>query len=85
MVDESGSGSGKINNTLTNHLGKNIAELPKMIAGFKDQFSVAKDGTGGTGAIAGLREDNVNELRQLFKMPTNSGARAKQQDASRTF
>lgn len=46
------------------------------------------EGTGGTQGnlkpIAGIRDDNMSELRQLFKMPT-AGPKKPNQDASRTL
>lgn len=77
MIDESGSG-----NPLATQLSKNVkvfdTRLPKP----------PSEGTGGTSGtlkpIAGIREDNVNELRQLFKMPANV-PRKTHQDASRTL
>ena len=80
MIDESGSG-----NPMATQLSKNVImfDSRRLISKFKP-----KDGTGGTDAILkpiqGLRDENVNELRQLFKMPTG-GPKKATQDASRTL
>ena len=80
MIDESGSG-----NPMATQLSKNVImfDSRRLESKFK-----RKDGTGGTDAILkpiqGLRDENVNELRQLFKMPTG-GPKKATQDASRTL
>jgi hypothetical protein len=91
MVDEGGSGSQKMkslaNNAPTSLKAMGLAHVPAGQEGTSPP-AIGKDGTGGTDAllrpIAGLRQDNVDEIRQLFKMPPTM-PKSKVQDASRTF